>query len=403
MLFVTVVVAAVSALCQDTLKSSSAPTVARPTVKVRGYVQADGQFFLQDHQEVSTNTFLLRRARIVLEGDAGKLFGFYLMPDFGDGKTVIYDARLDVRISSALRFRIGKFKPPVGLERLQSATDLSFVFRAAPTALVPNRDIGIQASGEGLEGRLTYAVGVFNGVLDGGTADADVDDNKEVAGRVFAEPWKSKSGDALSGLGIGIAGTYGNQLGTASSPNVASYRTGGGLTFFRYLSDGTVAGTVMANGQKYRITPQAYYYYRSFGLMVEYALSSQEIRRGASTHRSRAYGWQCTALLALTGESLSYRGLQPNEPFDPETGTAGAFELAARFARWGMNEGAFPTFADPRSSMQAFEGWSVALHWYLSANVKVIVDYDQIVFRSVAPGQPKDPEKAVLFRVQVNM
>lgn len=389
-----------SAICQDTLKSSSTPSIARPTLRVRSYVQADGQFFLQDHQEVSTNTFLLRRARIVLEGDAGKLFGYYFMPDFGDGKTIIYDARLDVRFGSGFALRMGKFKPPVGLERLQSAKDLSFIFRATPTLLVPNRDIGVQAFGEGFEGRLSYALGVFNGVLDGSSADADVDDNKELAGRIFAEPWKSGTESMLKGLGVGISGTYGNQVGTASTPNVPSYKTGGGLTFFRYISDGTVPGTVMANGQKYRVSPQAYFYYRSFGLMMEYALSSLEIRRGSSTHRSRSYGWECTGLFALTGESLSYRGLEPKEPFDPETGGTGAFELAARYMFWGINDGVFPTFADPRSSMQALEGWSVALHWYLSANVKAILNYEQIVFRSVAPGQPKDPEKAVLFRVQ---
>ena len=37
----------------------------------------------------------------------------------------------------------GKFKVPVGLERLQSANDIRFVERAFPTSLLPNRDLGV--------------------------------------------------------------------------------------------------------------------------------------------------------------------------------------------------------------------------------------------------------------------
>ncbi|HVH27644.1 MAG TPA: hypothetical protein VM818_12830 [Vicinamibacterales bacterium] len=42
----------------------------------------------------------------------------------------------------------GKGKTPFGLERLHSASSLLFVDRAAPTALVPNRGLGIQVLGD---------------------------------------------------------------------------------------------------------------------------------------------------------------------------------------------------------------------------------------------------------------
>jgi phosphate-selective porin OprO/OprP len=392
-----------SAFAQDTAKSTASSSIVRPTLRVRAYAQLDGQFFLQDHQEVSTSSFILRRVRPIFEGEAGKLFSYFIMPDFGAGVTVIQDARLDIRFAPEIRLRLGKFKAPVGLERLQSATDMSFIFRATPTLLVPNRDIGAQVFGEAFDSRLSYALGIFNGVLDGSSADADVDDNKEGAGRIFAEPWKSGSGGVLSGLGVGIAGTYGNQVGTTSSPNVPTYRTGGGQTFFRFRSDGTDAGTVMANGEKYRVTPQAYFYYDWLGIMAEYAVSSQAVRRGGSTLHTRSGAWQITALFALTGERLSFRGLQPRESFDPETGGLGAFELSARYMRLNVKEDVFPFFADPRTSMRALEGWSLALHWYMSANVKWIVNYEQLIFESVAPGVPRDPEKAILVRVQVSV
>ena len=56
-------------------------------------------------------------------------------------------------ISREQKFRFGKFKPPVGLERLVSDSDMLFVERALPTDLVPNRDVGVQVYGENLRRR----------------------------------------------------------------------------------------------------------------------------------------------------------------------------------------------------------------------------------------------------------
>ena len=64
-------------------------------------------------------------------------------------------------------------------------------------------------------GLLNYAVGIFNGGADGGSGDIDrTDDEKDVAARLFAHPFKDTEIEALQGLGIGAAGTYGNQQGT---------------------------------------------------------------------------------------------------------------------------------------------------------------------------------------------
>src|SRR6476661_7397516 len=117
-------------------------------VRLKGLVQTDGRFFLSDSAVPVTNTFFLRRARPILEATVGKYLEFRLQPDFGQGTTVLFDAYSDVKVSPALAVRIGKFKPPVGLERLQSAGDIVFAERALPTNLAPNRDIGIQVSGD---------------------------------------------------------------------------------------------------------------------------------------------------------------------------------------------------------------------------------------------------------------
>ena len=98
---------------------------------------------------------LLRRVRPTFSGTVYKYVDFYFRPDFGQGTTVIYDAYLELRYWDFAKLRVGKFKPPVGLERLQSDDDTNFVERGLPTLLVPSRDIGYQLAGDLLGNRLS--------------------------------------------------------------------------------------------------------------------------------------------------------------------------------------------------------------------------------------------------------
>ena len=116
-------------------------------LQLRGYVQFDGRFYPGDDAGAATDTFLLRRVRPILSGTVGKYFDFNLTPDFGGGSTVLQDAYIELRASPKLRVRVGKQKPPVGLERLQSATALTFVERSYPSSLLPSRDVGVQLTG----------------------------------------------------------------------------------------------------------------------------------------------------------------------------------------------------------------------------------------------------------------
>ena len=158
-------------------------------LRLRGYLQFDGRWFLAEAAGGrATDTLVVRRARPILEGTVHGRFGFRIMPDFGGGKTELTDGYLEARFSKAATLRVGKFKPPVGLERLQSATDLALVERALPTDLVPNRDVGIQLGGGVAAGRLEYALGIFDGVVDGGSGDLDSADAKELAARLVWRP-----------------------------------------------------------------------------------------------------------------------------------------------------------------------------------------------------------------------
>jgi phosphate-selective porin OprO/OprP len=368
-------------------------------LKIRGYLHADGRFFARDEEVPATSTFLMRRVRAIIEATVAKSFDIRIMPDWGGGVASIQDAYVDYRMIPGLRLRVGKMKAPFGLERLQSATEIVFVERAHPTNLAPNRDIGLQASTDLMGGAFTAAAGIFNGVVDGGSADSDINDGKEAVGRIFLTPFKSSMSRLLSGFSLGIAGSTGDNKGTASSTGLASLRSPGQLVIFSYRS-GT-GGTVIAQGKHQRFSPQASWYFDRFGAHAEYTESTQEIQLAADRidHLSRA--WEVTLQALLTNDQQTARGVSPKRPFDPGAGQWGAVEIDARVSMLNIEGDAFPVFADPAVSVNEAKSYAGGVQWTLNRYVKLVTDYEETHYQGgAAGGGDRETEKIVFSRVQ---
>src|SRR5580765_7169719 len=142
-------------------------------------IELDGRFDLDDPLHEVINTFVMRRVRPIFQGRAARYFEFRLMPDFGNGQTVLFDAYFDIRLSPSFRVRVGKDKTPLGLEQLYSDYSLLLPERTLLTNLVPNRDVGIQAQGDVARGLITYVAAVFNGIPDATNGDVDTDTAKD--------------------------------------------------------------------------------------------------------------------------------------------------------------------------------------------------------------------------------
>ncbi len=370
-------------------------------LKLRGYVQSDGRFYPGDHGLLVADEFLLRRVRPLLEGTLFKFVDFRLMPDFGGGVTVLQDAYLDLKFSPAFKLRTGKFKSPLGLERLASALDIPFVERAYPTSIVANRDIGVLVFGDVAKTTVNYTLGIVNGVIDGGSLDIDDRDGKDVVGRVFVQPFKNGSNDGLKQLGFGIAGSDGTQRGTIVTPNLPTIRTSGQQIFFRYRTDTTAAGTTFADGNHWRVVPQAYYYNGPLGLLTEYVAASQAVRRDTETARIGTSAWQLTGTWVLTGENGSYRGVAPKHAFDTKSGSFGAFELTGRYHVLTIDDKAFPVFANPATAARSAKAWAAGVNWYLNRAVKIQADYEQTHFDGGATAGDRKTANEILTRFQV--
>jgi phosphate-selective porin OprO/OprP len=360
-------------------------------LQVRGYVHFDGRFFPGDDKALAIDSFVFRRVRPIVAGTVAKHFDFQITPDFGGGITVLQDAYLNVKYSPKAQLRVGKFKSPVGLERLQSATAISFVERAYPTAIVPNRDVGVMLHGELAGGVFGYAAGVFDGAPDGGSVDADLNDGKDLAGRAFLSPFK-RGKSFLKDLGFGISGTAGTQTGA-----LPAYRSGGQVSLI------TLVTGLTADGTRKRYSPQLSFYSGPFGLLAEYAHSESFVKKTTGQHaRLTAKAWQATATITLSGEPAAHTGVKARNAFDPAKGKWGAFELAARvngleFGRDAVDAG----LVDPAKAIRKAFAWAVGINWYLNPNIKQVVDYERTTFSGgAAAGADRPAENAIFIRSQ---
>ncbi|HEY8123515.1 MAG TPA: porin [Myxococcota bacterium] len=364
-------------------------------LRIRGYAHFDSVTFLEKSSLLARERFQVSRARPIIEGTLLENIDFRIMPDLGGSSPTLQDAYVNIRYWPLAQLQAGQFKAPFGLERLQSATALTFVARAFPTQLAPNRDLGVMLQGDFHEGVLQYQLAAMNGVSDGASATSDSDDSKDVVARVFAQPFLETALAPLQGLGVGVAATYGEQVRSTST-----YRTAGQDTFFRY------AAGVTEDGERLRLGPQATYYWGPFGSMFEWTKSDTHLLgTGGATTEAHVRAWQLAASWLLTGESASFRGIAPRNAFRPSEGTWGAFEVAARFHRWEIDDDVFAAgFASATASPEQADAWTVGLSWYLNPFVKLVLNYERTAFEGggAVLGTDRPDEDAFLTRFQLS-
>jgi phosphate-selective porin OprO/OprP len=362
-------------------------------------LHADGRFALDDENGQVVDTFAARRARPYLRGRLSRRFEFYLNPDFAGSALVIQDAYIDTIFAPAFRIRAGKAKTPFGMERLHSASNMLFMERALPNALVPNRDVGIQALGDIGGGLVSYLGGVMNGVPDGGSAEIDTTDSKDVAGRLIVRPFgRLPATNPVRGLNLAISGAAGRAAGTAALPTLRTQTLS--QPFFSFA--GGTGGTV-ADGTRTRYSPQLWYFYRAFGGWAEYVHTGTRVRRGAAIEDVAHDAWQVAGSWVVTGENATDAGtgVRPRAGFDFGNGNWGAWQIAARYHSLHVDDDAFALdLAAPGASRSA-DAWTVGLNWYLTGNIRYTTNFERTVFDD-DPDGPRRAENALAFRTQIS-
>lgn len=376
------------------------------SLTLHGLLQADSRWYANDGGigggSTTNDSFVLRRVRPVIQGKVYDNYEFLITPEFGGGSASgsssvsILDAFVNVNYWKEFQVRAGKFKTPIGLEVLQSDPYRTFAENSLVSDLVPNRDVGVDFHGDIGDKLISYDLAAFNGSIDSSSAgqNADYDDEKEIVGRVFAQPFRATDINELRGFGFGAAYSFGNEEGSLTNPRLASYATEGQETFFSYRNTAnttTKTGSITyGDGDHWRFSPQGTYYYGPFGLLGEYVVSNQDLINNqlstagkvTKTRRGQVQNeaWEITTSYVLTGEDASFTGVTPRQPFSISQGTWGAWELAARYGELNIGRSAFTgagttSFADPTKSANRAASFGLGLNWYLNKNVRVTADY----------------------------
>jgi phosphate-selective porin OprO/OprP len=392
-------------------------------LRIGATLQTDYRNFLGDNPPawvpgVSTNlpgnsvgpdSIFLRQARIILEGYVFKDIYFKIMPDFAQTSNtanMLPDAYVDYAYAPQASLLVGKFKPSIGLERLQGDANTAFLERAFPTNLAPNRDMGIQVHGafampgyktETAPGPIdnknafTYQVGITDGTGDSGnpygngaptTTSTSFANNKEFDGRIFTQPFQHSGYAWLEGFGVGVSGSFSNP----DHQTIQAQRTPLGQSqFIDYASNNaTTTGAITSNGNANRIYPQAYWYKGPFGLMAEYVASTQTLNAAGANNRVNNITQTNTAAqtqvsYVVTGEDNTFEGVKPMRNFDPFKGSWGALQLAARWTELTVDSDTFKLL-DPTKSASKATAATFGANWFLNKNALIRFDYEYVSF-----------------------
>ena len=197
-----------------------------------------------------------------------------------------------------------------------------------PTATSASRSRGDLAGGVA-----TYAVGVFNGVPDGGSGTATPTTTRTL---------RPGSSSSLSSRGAARSRTWasawpastGEQEGTLTAPSLPAFRTPGQQTFFSYRTDGTAPEHGVCRRQPLPgFSPQGYFYtgpVRPARRIRD--VQARTVRRGhglRATWSTRPGRWRPPG--CSPAASPPSGRVNPKTVFDRAADTWGAFELAARY------------------------------------------------------------------------
>ncbi|HVZ70977.1 MAG TPA: porin [Polyangia bacterium] len=384
-------------------------------LKLQGLVQVDGRRIFGSDDPVlrdKTDTFLVRRARLYFDATVLGLVDARIMPDFGNNTTALLDAYADLHPTAWLRLRAGKFKPPVGLERLQTDAYVPLPERALDSNLSAQRDVGAELWGDIANAAVHYELVWLNGNTDGALTDVDDEHAKTYGGRLFLRPFQLGELKAYGDLGVGFAFETGNEKGSntiangaASNTWLPSFKSLSQNTIFTYASSGTDAtATVFASHRHTRLNPQLYYYIGPFGVLAEWIKEHQSIQKGAALDAVDNQAGHVTLSVAIGGDN-SYDGVRPKAAASWKAGTFGAVELVARYGWLSIDDHAFQTYADKSKSVDKAKELAFGVNWWLNRNAKLYAAYGHTTFedgagKAAAP-TARPTENVGIARVQV--
>ncbi len=326
--------------------------------------QAVGDSSIGDNQ-----SFLIRRARLILQGDVSEHVSLYFQPDFAVAPpgspdanqfAQVRDLYADVYLDDEkeYRFRVGQSKVPYGWENLQSSSNRIPLDRndALNSAMRNERDLGVffywtplevqdafkYIQDENLKGSGNYGLfgfGLFNG--QGGSL-REQNDNLHAVARVAYPFWISDS--QLVEVGMqGYAGKY----SVLSSP-ISPLGVGPAVR-----PTGTLETDNPGGIQDERLAWTFVYYPQPIGFQSEWNVGRGPSLNATQTAVEESHLYGGYAML------LYRQKLQKGELFP--------------FARWNYYSGGYKT--ERNAPFSQIEEWEIGTEWQFSKSLELVTMY----------------------------
>jgi phosphate-selective porin OprO/OprP len=412
-------------------------------LQVSGRAQTDFRAFSPDYS--SADTFTLRRARIGVDATLLDYYRVFVEEEFANQATgpaannapIMTFAFADFNwFRPGLRFRVGQFKPFIGLDNTMLDLQTDFLERALTQSLFQNLtyDRGIMTLGEPVPG-LFYSAALTNGTgqqvdeFQGNLREAQ-SDGKDVTVRVvgnFAQFLK------VPDTVIHFGGTIkrGSAVNSKENPyRAATVQTEAkGLTFFIPAPFNTGTGTAdVSNINRTIFDIEAALAYRGVKIQGDYV----EARYAATTlsptpqtdFERTLKAWYVTLGWMITGEYYSdiYREgtfVRPrprNNLVLGEAGSWGLWELNFRYSYFDGSDfnngnaantgrlGTSSTFPNIQQGTNRAQAFSLGLKWQPNLYTRLMVNLIRTEFDTpvIVNKQSTSNENAVTLRAQVD-
>jgi phosphate-selective porin OprO/OprP len=267
-----------------------------------------------------------------------------------------FDYRVDIPLPAQLTLSIGKQKEPISHERLVTLPSRAMQERAAVSdALLPARNHGLVVSGSLPSWRVTWSAGAFNDWIDTDLPFGET--SNEFAGRVTWAPVVSADESHVLHLGAALRTSDAKEtLRVQARPEFNASP--------RFVDTGEFAADRVST-----INLESYWRYGPYFAGFEYLGSAHDAPASEDPYLN---GYHVSFSWTVTGEMRGYRartgtfdGLVVARPVNQ--GGWGTFELATRFSRIDLTDGALQG--------GEMDVWSLGGTWWLTQAAHVSANY----------------------------
>lgn len=323
---------------------------------------------------VLSPSFDIRRARLELVATVSQRL-FVRIGLVAEDSPYIRNAFADYEVDDLLHVRVGQMKVPFSTEWATFDNQVNFLERAYSQPIHPFLDRGLLLWGKVPGSVLVWNAGVFAGAgIDADAPRGDVDDGKQVAFRLFAQPFRNGDARALRGLLFVTQGTW-----EESSVATKRFEERGATTplFESNLLAWLLAWYDASLDGKARIGGELHWLYGPFTISGETATLRWMRLAGNATGAVRSDSiW---ASVFLTGESkvldnFGWRQPSPRRPLfggDPTKSGPGAVEVLARASTTAVDPILFTVYDGARRMNELTLGasWTLAYAARLQLNL----------------------------------